>query len=250
MIADVPAEQIRDALDRVAWEILAEAEAFAPPVDAFAVAERLGVVIARDHTPHTRARFVRLGGAAAGGQPTILFADDPRPERRHWAVAHEIGEAFAGRVFAELGIDLSVDLTEGPGVRESVANRLAGCLLLPFDWFFCDGFACNWDLLELKSRYPTASHEMVARRMLEMSPPVIITLWDQGKQAWRRSNLSRTPPLTPPERDARQAAFDLGQPTQCDPAELPEGVADVRAWPIHEPNWKREIIRTELEESW
>ena len=179
-----------------------------------------------------RARFVRLG-AAGGPQPTILLADDPRPERRHWAVAHEIGEHQAHLVFDHLGLSPA---DAEPAAREAVANRLAGCLLLPRDWFLADGADCAWDLFELKARYATASHEMVARRMLEMPPPAIITLFDHDRPQWRRSNVpGRTPPLSPAERDARQAAHDCGEPTWCEASELPDGIDDVRAGPSTNP---------------
>ena len=130
-----------------------------------------------------------------------------------------------------------------------MANRLAGCLLLPWEWFAADGVAVDWDLFELKARYATASHELVARRMLEMRPGVIITLLDQGKIVWRRSNvLHRAPPMTPPERDAWEVAHATGQAVVCEPSELPDGVDDVRVWPVHEEGWKREFVRTALSE--
>jgi hypothetical protein len=261
MLPEIPDEQVRHAFDGVAREILLAAGLAQPPVDAFHVAEQLGLIIARDQPAarglaQPRARFVRLGAGAKliqtnegddGGpanQGAILLADDPRRERRQWAVAHEIGESRAYRVFAELG----VDPRDAPvAAREEVANRLAGSLLLPRDWFLRDGVRTDWDLFDLKAIYATASHELIARRLLEMPPAVVVTLADQGRCVWRRSNrLFRAPPLTPAERAAWTAAHDGGQPVQCDPGELPDGVDDVRAWPIHEPGWRREIIRTEL----
>lgn len=259
MLPEIPAEQFRQVLDTVAREVLLESGPTQPPVDAFHVAEQLGLIIARDRPAargfsQPRARFVRLGAGAKLGQTTdddggsnqgaILLADDPRRERRQWAVAHEIGERRAYRVFAELG----VDPREAPvAAREDVANRLASSLLLPRDWFLRDGVRVDWDLFDLKAIYATASHELIARRLLEMPPAVIVTLADQGRCVWRRSNRSfRAPPLTAAERAAWTAAHDGGQPVECEPSELPDGVDDVRAWPIHEPGWRREIIRMEL----
>lgn len=252
MLPEIPAEQFRRVLDVVAREILLEAGLQQPPIDAFHVAEQLGLIVARDQPAarglaSPRARFVRLGSGVESGhasEGTILLADDPRRERRQWAVAHELGESRAYRVFAELGVDPQ----EAPvAAREDVANRLASALLLPRDWFLRDGVRVDWDLFDLKAIYATASHELIARRMLEMPPAVVVTLADQGRTVWRRSNRSfRPPPLTPAERDAWTAAHDGGQRVQCDPRELPDGVDDVRAWPIHEPGWRREIIRTEL----
>jgi hypothetical protein len=246
MSPEIPEEQVREALERVGGEVLAAGEVFAPPVDAVSLAERLGMVVARDGATGTRARFVRLGGAGDGGHATILVADDPRPERRQWAVAHEIGESQAFRVFAELGVSAA---DAPPAAREAVANRLAGCLLLPRDWLAADGAAVEWDLVDLKVRYSTASHEMIARRMLEAAPGVIITLVDQGKIQWRRSNRHfRTPPMTAAESAAWRIAHEQGLPARCEASELPEGILDVRAWAVHEEEWRREFVRTGLEE--
>jgi hypothetical protein len=126
---------------------------------------------------------------------------------------------------------------------------LAGCLLLPERWFAADGRDLRWDLYDLKQRYQTASHELIARRMLDMQPPIIVTLFDQGKITWRRSNiLRRPPPLTSAEKRTWQVANEGGKASEYSEADLPTGINDIRCWPIHEPTWRREILRTELEE--
>ncbi len=248
MLPDIPAEQFAIALDACAAELLAATEMTRPPVDTFLLAERLNMVVARDSTMESRGRLVRLRAGASAGRGTILLADEPRPERRYWTVAHEIGESVAYRVFGALG----VDATDAPvAARERVANHLASCLLLPRCWFLEEARAVDWDLLELKQCFRTASHELIARRMLEMSPPVIITLFDQGKPQWRRSNsLCRIPKLTEEEKQTWYAAFDGGKASQFAGDHLPEEVVDVRCWPIHEPGWRREILRTALAEAW
>lgn len=246
MFPEIPEEQLRAVVEGVAFQTLSEASIDQPPVDATLLAERLGMTIARDRAgAPNRARFVCLGGES----PTILLADEPRPERRQWAVAHEIGESRAHEVFAALGVD---PLDGPPSAREAVANRIAGCLLLPECWLAAYGRAVDWDLFVLKARYATASHELIARRLLDLAPPIMVTVADQGRILWRRGNRpGRTPPLTPPEQDAWRAAHRLGEPARCESRDLPPGIDDVRAWPIHEPEWKREIIRTALaEDEW
>jgi Zn-dependent peptidase ImmA (M78 family) len=248
MITDYPSEQVSAAIDSVASEVLAEASVTKPPIDAFCIAERLGLAVLRDGQAGVRARFVRFAGESTASRPTIYVADDPRAERRQWAVAHEIGEHCAHRVFENLGL---APLEAPPAAREEIANLLAGRVLLPRDWFFAAGAAAEWDLLDLKARFVNASHEIVARRMLEMPVPVIITLWDQQRMQWRRGNLpARTPPLTLAERDVWQAAHSLRQPARCNSSDLPDGIDDIRAWPIHEPEWRREIVRTQLADEW
>ena len=256
MLTEIPAEQFATTVEAVAVEVLAEVEWTGPPVDALAIAKRLGLLVARDSKMDVRARFVRLNpmgrgplgecGASRTGRGTIMLADEPRPERRQWAVAHEVGEAIAHRVFVQLGVPL-VEIP--PAGRERVANQLASCLLLPRDWLASDGEAVAWDLPELKRIYSTASHELIARRMLEMTPPVMVTLFDQGALQWRRSNTGQRPPaLTDEEASVCRSAFESGQATDYEESELPEGISQIRCWPVHEPGWRREILRTDLVE--
>ena len=244
MLTEIPPEQFSAALDACVTQVLREVSMVGPPVDALLLAERLGLLVARDSVMDVRARFVCLNEAPAG-QGTILLADEPRRERRHWAVAHEVGEWLAHRVFAILGVPV-VDIP--PAGRERVANHLASCLLLPQAWFSSDGSSLDWDLYRLKQRYHTASHELIARRMLEMSPPVMVTLFDQGQPRWRRSNVSGRPPkLTPPEKETWQTAWECNKPARYCGEYMPMGIADIRCWPVHEPGWQREILRTALE---
>ena len=106
MLPEIPAEEFAAALDACAVELLWEAAVEGPPVDAELVAQQLGLVVAQDDTMPCRGRFVRLTDRAfaAPGQGTILVGQAGRPERRQWAVAHEIGESVAQRVFAKLGL--------------------------------------------------------------------------------------------------------------------------------------------------
>jgi len=241
VLAELTPEELADALDTVAAEVLAGAGVEEPPVDAFAVARALGITVAEDDRQRGRARFVRLRRRGRSApRPTILLRPDPRPERRQWAVAHEIGEHAAYRLF-EL---LSVDPREAdPAARERTANHLAGRLLLPGTWFGADGRASAWNLFELKARYSTASHELIARRMLDFPPPVIIAIYDHGDLTLRRSNVpGRVPPPLAPEAVCRRRAHETGLPQQAT-----EGVFTIRAWPVHEEGWKREILRIEIE---
>jgi hypothetical protein len=194
--------------------------------------------VAWDDRQAGRARYVRLGGRRTQRpKATILLKSEPRSERRQWAIAHEIGEHVAHRVFAFWQADPQ---ETPPNAREAVANHLAGRLLLPTAWFAADGMACQWGLPVLKARYPTASHELIARRMLECRPAVIISIFDQRRLTFRRSNVpGRVPPPSPAEIQCQRQIHERGTPLMIE-----SGVADVRGWPIHEPGWRREILRT------
>jgi hypothetical protein len=205
------------------------------------------LVVMRDYRMPHRGRFVRLAGHGddGGGQGTIVVGTAERPEREQWAIAHEIGESVASRVFERLGVRPNEAL---PTAREMVANRLASALLLPRRWFAVDGGACDWDLLELKERYCTASHELIARRMLDMRPPMVITVCDNGRVTWRRSNVTARPPeMLREERAVWREVFESGMPA-FDSLDAEMGLENVRCWPVHELDWRREIMRSEVPE--
>jgi hypothetical protein len=240
MLAEFPREELAAGLDAVVAEILALAGVERPPVDAFAVARALDITVAADDCQDGRARYVRRKGRSRPAA-TILLKADPRAERRQWAVAHEIGEHATQRAFAVWGVD---PRETPPNAREAVASHLAGRLLLPTAWFAADAAECGWDLLALKTRYASASHELIARRMLECRPPVIITIFDQRAMHFRRSNLpGRIPPPSPAELACWRAVHH-GNRAQT----AAEGPCTVQGWPVHEDGWQREILRTEIDE--
>jgi hypothetical protein len=248
MLSEIADDEFAAALDACAAEVLWEVGLTEPPVDALAVADGLGLVVARDDGMACRGRYVRLAQQnddAGGALGTIVVAAAERPEREQWAVAHEIGESIAYRVFERLGV---VCDETSPRTREIVANRFAGALLLPRRWFALDGPEFGWDLFALKERYDTASHELIARRMLEMRPPIVITICDLGRVHWRRSNVSTRPPAMLPEetavwRDAHHTGLAAWESLDAE-----SGLASVQCWPIHQPDWKREILRSEVAE--
>lgn len=241
MLSEITSEELSAALDAVADHVLDETRIDRPPVDAMAVAHRLGITVAIDARQRGRARSVRLGVPRRRvSRATVLLRPEPRGERLQWALSHEIGEHVACRVFAALGIDPRETPPEG---RERVANHLAGRLLLPRRWFAADGAACEWDLLWLKARYATASHELIARRMIELPTPVIVTIFDQGAVYLRSSNVAgQVPPLLLAERRCWQTVHDTGRPYR-----VGRRAQRVQGWPVHEDTWKREILRTEVE---
>lgn len=241
MLPELTKEEYSAALNQVAADLLEEFSTSSPPIDALALAQAMGLNIAWDDSQRGRGRIVRLRDFS-GGPPrgSILLRPDPRPERLQWAIAHEIGETCARRVFERL----SIDPREAPGgARENAANQLASRILLPSAWFESRARALGWDLPRLKQIFSTASHELIARRMLDFEQPVVISVFDQGRATWRHTNFARgAPELSRAELTAWRAAHDDGQPT----AET-DGFGRVQAWPIHEPDWKREILRTEWE---
>lgn len=242
MLPELTTEEFSHCLDRQVARVLQEAEVTQPPIDAIEVAQSIGMAVAWDDTQPGRARLVRLpSGKYSPPHDSILIKPEPRSERRQWAVAHEIGESIAYRVFADLG----VNALEAPvAAREDVANRIGTRLLLPHDWFKAVAFNSGWDLAEIKQQFSTASHEVIARRMLDYSLPVIITICDQGQVSFRHRNTpGPTAPLCPLEQRCLRAVHTRGRAEQ-----LTDGELSAQGWPVHEDDWKREILRLELPE--
>jgi hypothetical protein len=242
MLAELTREETAAALDQTAEGLLDEAGVRRPPVDAFAVARSLGITVAWDDDQEGRARYVRLAERWSGRrQATILLRHDPRVERLQWATAHEIGEHAAYRVFALLG----ADPRETPSnAREQTANSLAARILLPSAWFPPDAAESAWDLAALKARYSTASHELIARRMLDCGPSVVVSIFDDGRLTFRRSNVSgRVPPPLRAELECRRLVHE-----QCRAFVMRQSPCVVQGWPIHEDGWQREILRMTVEE--
>ncbi|MCS7306603.1 MAG: ImmA/IrrE family metallo-endopeptidase [Thermoguttaceae bacterium] len=226
-------------LDSVVAESLQAAKVSQPPVDPCRIARALGLRVVWDGGLAERGRYVRL--RQQGGHhpvPTMILQRHPRAERCYWAAAHELGEHLVYQVAEQLGLRVEEDW----GVwRERMANHLAARILLPTAWFSQDGQRLDWDLRALKQRYSTASHEAIARRMLEMEEPVIISIFDHGQLRWRRANRpGRVPPLSQVESLCWQTAHQENQDHQ----EFSEHLR-IRAWAVHEPGWRREILRTE-----
>lgn len=226
------------ALDDVAGDLLARADISTPPVDCLALAERLGISVAYDASQRGRARHKRIAGRS-----TILLRPDPRPERLQWAAAHELGEAFVWQVFeraAQYSQSAADDDRDLPQLRESVASLMASRLLLPGRWFWEDARRTGWKLPELKRRYRTASHELIAFRFLDGSEPATISLFDQGRLVRRRSNVPACPRRPAEvERDCWAEVHRWNRPEEC----RSNGLI-VQGWPVHEPGWKRELLRT------
>ncbi|MBX9791352.1 MAG: ImmA/IrrE family metallo-endopeptidase [Pirellulales bacterium] len=236
MLSHAP-DKVTAILDEAVSEALTFAAIEQPPVDAFQVARALGLAVLEDSGQRPRARLVRVADPRGGpSRPSIVLSAEPRGERRQWAVAHEIGEHLAGRCFEQL--NWSVD--DVPlDTRESLANQLARRLLLPSEWFARDAANDDWELPLLKQRYATASHELIAWRTLDLPEPAIVTVFDHGRVTWRRTNLAgRAPLMSAVEQAAWRFAHKQGAIYRTR-----EHGARIVAWPIHELDWRREIVR-------
>lgn len=224
------------ALADAAQDLLRQAGIEAPPVDALALARSLQLTVVLDRTQPGRGRIKRVAGQAA-----IFLRPEEQPERLQWAVAHELGESLLWKVCRSLdvaGAELS------PHQREELANQFAKELLLPFNWFRRDCAVGESDLAALKTRYRTASHELIAWRWLDLEVPGIVTVFDQGTLTRRRGN---GPASVPALMDAERRCWEQLMRTR-QPATIRDHQFTVRGWCIDTASWQREILYVVAEE--
>lgn len=237
MIDDMPREDVVATVDRMVEELLRAAHVQQPPVDAIALAQgHLGMVICLDKRQAQRGRAQR-----AAGKKQIYLRPEPREERHQWTVAHEIGEHLKADLLLRLGAE--------PGqtramAGESLANLFAYRLLVPTCWFAADARALDYDLLALKAKYATSSHEVLAWRFLDLAEPCIVTILDNDAVARRRSNSwPITRKLEPAEEKCQRLVHQRGRQHR-----VQENGWTVQGWPVHQLDWKREVLRSVVED--
>jgi Zn-dependent peptidase ImmA (M78 family) len=233
MREDWEREEVIQVVDGLVDELLASACVDRPPVDTVALAQRhLGVQICIDSRQPQRGRAQRTAG-----KRQIFLRPEPSEERHQWTVAHEIGEHVKPSLLQRLGVE--------PGqlramAGESLANLLAYHLLVPTCWFVADAPGNGYDLLALKKLYRTASHEVIAWRFLDLPAPCIVTIVDNEAIHRRRSNAWRVRRrLEPPELRCQRYVHDYSRPRI-----VQEDGWAVQGWPVHQTDWKREILRS------
>lgn len=234
MIEDLPREEIVAVIDRAVDELLAAAGVRQPPVDAISLAQRhLGMVVCLDKSQPQRGRAQR-----AAGRPQIYLRPEPSEERHQWTVAHEIGEHLKATFLTRLGIGPQETSTMS---GESLSNLFAYRLLVPSRWFADDAAGCGYNVLELKERYPTASHEVIGWRFLDLPQPCILSIIDNERLHRRRSNAwpIRRSRLEPAEQLCQRRVHRTAAPQV-----VRQDDWTVQGWPVHQQDWKREILRS------
>jgi Zn-dependent peptidase ImmA (M78 family) len=236
MREDLSREEVVEVVDRVIEDLLRAAGVEGPPIDAIALAQRhLKMVVCLDRRQEQRGRAQR-----AAGRRQIFLRPEPTEERHQWTVAHEIGEHLKAGVMERLGAD--PEQTRAMA-GESLANLFAHRLLTPTTWFAADAREAKYDIPQLKRRYATASHEVIAKRLLDLPEPCIVTIVDNDQVHFRRGNGVRAPKeLAPPEKECQHYVNHYSRPRLVQA----EGWT-VQGWPVHQTDWKREILRSVVE---
>lgn len=229
-------EDLKNAVEDVVWDVMVEADLKNPPIDSIEVAEMLGLRTTIDR--NMQARGTRR---IVGGQTCIFLGGLSRNEQFQFTTAHELGEELAAGILEQAG-EQPAGLD--PAAIEQVADLFASYLLCPNPWFESDARSLDFDVPALKDIYATASHQVIAWRLLLLpEAPSAITIFDNGKIHSRRANCNCDRGLLAIEQHAWIRCHESG--TQVDTES--DGYR-VQCWPIWEGDWKREIMRTSVSE--
>ncbi len=228
---DLARDEVLVAIDRLVDDLLIHSAVTQPPVRAVELAKRLGIQVCFGD------------GGRSKELKSALAADvksEASEEARHWLAARAIGQHYKKELMARL--DATGDVPRIAG--ESLSNLFAYHLLVPASWLADDIKAIGYDLQALKERYRTASYEVIAWRFLDLPEPCIVTIVDNDAVSRRRSNSIRvTRQLSPPERQCQRYVNHYSRPRTVQA----QGWT-VQAWPVHRTDWKREILRSTVEE--
>ena len=232
MDEDLTCEDVYHKADLIVEELLAAAGASRPPVSAVDMAKHLGMSVQEEE---------RQGRSKRRSADVVILSPGGSEESRQWTAAQAVGEHLKPDLLRRLGFDpASRPILPG----ESLAGLLAHRLLTPTSWFAGDARACGWDVPERKRLYDTAGYEVVAWRLLDLPEPCVITIVENDHVHRRRSNAWRVnKTLQPAERECQRYVHHYSRPRVV--------AADgwtVQGWPLHESDWKREILRSVCEE--
>ena len=232
MSDDLTREDLHLNADRLVEDLLAAAGVTQPPVDALVVARHLGMTIREESPGESGGRPKR--GAVAGVLILIAGASE---EARQWTAALVVGDRLKPELMRRLGLDPA---SRRPLTGESFTDLIARRLLTPTAWFADDARASSWDVPAIQRRYATATLELAAWRLLDLTEPCIITIVEGDHVQRRRSNAWRVnKTLRPAECECQRYVHHYSRPRVV--------AADgwtVQGWPVHQPDWKREILRS------
>jgi Zn-dependent peptidase ImmA (M78 family) len=152
-----------EAIQRRAEDVLLEHEIPGPPIDVFAIAERMGLEVVR-----TLGLDPSVAGLLFRGPARSVIVVNARRirESQRFACAHEIDHYLRGTGGVRLCAD-HADIRLDDPLDELVADRFAAELLMPSQWLwhYLRDWGCNrWQLRELFEVSDTA----MTRRLREL----------------------------------------------------------------------------------
>lgn len=206
-------------------------------INAKELAESLGFVI----VPYEK----KSKGITIEGVNFIFYNEKERLERQHYSIAHELLERHL------INENLN-QLKLGKITKEElhkIANDYTRYILLPENSFEKNAMKLNYNLFSLKETFITASHELIARRLLDIGN-FIITIIDNNNIYLRKSATISIPQnLTALEKKAYELALTTNQYYYIEDYldDTKQTFLKTHSYPIIEKEFKRVILIGEIE---
>jgi len=218
-------EEREDIIHQTVERLLAAARIKDPPVSPQRIARALRINVLDRDLPKRRGQSYRYRG-----MKFVDIGKGDRTERSNFALAHEIME-----------LELPETITDKQE-RHEIAARGTAALLCPKRFFSEAIEPGEFDLFGLKTRFSTASHEVIALRSLDFSE-AIISVFDNGRLVNRQTSYSfGAQRVSPFERELMKHVMASGEVER----DVWDGVSAI-AHPVFEDDFKRVILRTVLD---
>jgi predicted transcriptional regulator len=220
-------EEISELLDSIVDRLLEACDVTQPPVQPRSLAKKLGIVYTEAQLEGRRGQSFR-----SRGRQYVEIHQSDRPERKSFALAHEIMEIELKKVM------------DNPGECHRWANLGASFLLMPTRWFREECLMTDFDIARLKSTFSSASWEVVSLRTLNFSES-IVTIVDNGRISRRKSSYPYHVPrkLSEEEQNVLQKVLQTAGPER-----LHFPACAVAGYPVFEGEHRRVILRTTFDE--
>ena len=239
MSADFSTEDLFDAIDRSASELLDHHRIDEPPVDAITLAqEAFNLVVRFAEDADDEPAAGRFGPRPRRRNPReVVLRMDQSDEGRNAVCARACGKELLPAILTRLGVAPG---TENRSAQNQLLGLIAPRILLPTKWFARDARKAGFDLWAIKDRYPTAAYEMIAWRILDVADdPVVVSIIDDGVVAARRGNMAAPGKvLTAAEQECLDRLADEGEPLTVRREDW-----TARGWPIPTGPFNRIILR-------
>jgi hypothetical protein len=198
-----------------------------PPVQPARIARAMRINVLDRELPLRRGQSYLYRG-----MKFVDLARAGRPERRNFALAHEIMELELAGVVPD------------KEQKHTIALRGAAALLCPAVFFREACTNGSFDLFQLKAVFSTASHEVIALRSLDFAE-AIVSVFDNGRLVNRQTSY---PFGVQPVAQEEQALVDRVMRSGQVEAHAWEG-ASATAYPVFEAQFRRIILRTSLDQA-
>lgn len=223
-----PLHDLQHILDNLIEELFSKASLYSPPIDAEALVKAKAWQLLGCEAPFSNRK--KNAPVFDGAESENAFV------KHQWQAAQFLASAIQKE--AKIRWEKLNDLSTPTGF--SFINFLAQRILVPTHWFNPLASKMGHDLLQLKNAFNSAAYEIIALRMLDLEAPCIITIVDNCHVSKRKSNCcnpSKT--LHPVENMVLDYVHENSRPKKIN-----DQGWQVTGWPVHQLDWRREILRS------